>query len=511
MAETAWKRTFKIKNFSGEDEDEWRVWSSKMIAFAHKKGYYDALVTVVDLDVEETADKNREAISDLTIACDGEAWEIIQDMDSPDPTAYDMWQALRKQFQPVEIDDYIDLSNRFKKCEMETEFENPRKWIRRLQRINRRLGDIATEHRHSDVEMAAEIFLKLPATYSEFVTSCNLGGAAGNGTLTEITKDLERFFKRTVEKGETKNDGKHDKEQAFLAIDGARARKEGFVCFAKAFKGLCNKCGKQGHKGVDCRVRPENYVRGHKGNEKNYFKTNNGHFKKRGTKNTDKSNMKCFNCNKVGHFARDCRNQVNNNNIGESMFVGSLDYAGFQVKEENRNHDQMEYWLAYMHESDRMILSESEDEDSLYGEMVAMAMDKSIKEAIAAAEEQLLIDVKKLKNCLDDPPKEEDDSRDVQSDTSSDMFGGDAMSIFTNMDPICPNDYEYEGSEEDSEEDSEESEASLYDSDSDAMIAENDSEWTRLVTREQLMVHWNQYLDSSPKVEGPEDWEAAFL
>jgi hypothetical protein len=167
----------------------------------------------------------------------------------------------------------------------------------------------------------------------------------------------------------------------------------------------------------------------------------------------------------------------------------------------------MEYWLAYMHESDRMILSESEDEDSLYGEMVAMAMDKSIKEAIAAAEEQLLIDVKKLKNCLDDPPKEEDDSRDVQSDTSSDMFGGDAMSIFTNMDPICPNDYEYEGSEEDSEE----SEASLYDSDSDAMIAENDSKWTRLVTREQLMVHWNQYLDSSPKVEGPEDWEAAFL
>jgi hypothetical protein len=79
MAETAWKRTFKINSFSGEDEDEWRVWSSKMIVFPHKKGYYDALVTVV----EETADKNREAISDLMIACDGEAWEIIQDMDSP--------------------------------------------------------------------------------------------------------------------------------------------------------------------------------------------------------------------------------------------------------------------------------------------------------------------------------------------------------------------------------------------------------------------------------------------
>jgi hypothetical protein len=71
MAETDWKRTFKIKNFNGEDEDEWRVWSSKMIAFTHKKGEYNALVTVLDLDVEETADKNLEAISDLMIACEG--------------------------------------------------------------------------------------------------------------------------------------------------------------------------------------------------------------------------------------------------------------------------------------------------------------------------------------------------------------------------------------------------------------------------------------------------------
>jgi hypothetical protein len=276
-----------------------------------------------------------------------------------------MWQALRKQFQPVEIDDYIDLTNIFKKCEMETEFENPRKWIRRLQHINRRLGDIDTEHRHSDIEMTAEIYLKLPATYSKFVTSCNLRGAAGNGTLSEIIKDLERFFKQTVEKGEMKNNGKHDKEQAFLALDGARAKKTGFVCFAKAFKGLCNKCGS--HKGVDCRVCPEIYVKGHRGNEKNYFKMNNGHFKKSSTKNSDKSITKCFNCNKMGHFARDCRNQGNNNNNGESMFVGSLNYAGFQAKVEYRNYDQMEYWLAYMHESERMELSESEDEHSLYG------------------------------------------------------------------------------------------------------------------------------------------------
>jgi len=105
MTDAAWKRTFKIKNFTGEDESDWRVWSSKMLAFAHKKGYYDSLVTVQDMTVEENAEKNLDAISDLTIACDGEAWEIITDMEDPDATAYDMWQALTGEYNPVEIDD----------------------------------------------------------------------------------------------------------------------------------------------------------------------------------------------------------------------------------------------------------------------------------------------------------------------------------------------------------------------------------------------------------------------
>jgi hypothetical protein len=43
MAESAFKRTFKIKAFTGED-DEWRIWSSKMLAYAVKKGYYDTLL-----------------------------------------------------------------------------------------------------------------------------------------------------------------------------------------------------------------------------------------------------------------------------------------------------------------------------------------------------------------------------------------------------------------------------------------------------------------------------------
>jgi hypothetical protein len=115
MADHAWKRTFKIKNFTGEDEEyEWRVWSSKMLVLAHKKGYYKALVTGIDSDLPEEEEKNREAVSDLTIACDGEAWEIMHNLESEERTVHEMWLALQTEFQPKEIDDYIDLTTQFK-------------------------------------------------------------------------------------------------------------------------------------------------------------------------------------------------------------------------------------------------------------------------------------------------------------------------------------------------------------------------------------------------------------
>jgi hypothetical protein len=91
MADTAWKRTFKIKNFTREDEDEWRVWRSNLLAFAHKKGYYDSLITAQDLEVEENMEKNHEAISDLMITCDGKAWEM-------DPVICFIWALLMSSF-----------------------------------------------------------------------------------------------------------------------------------------------------------------------------------------------------------------------------------------------------------------------------------------------------------------------------------------------------------------------------------------------------------------------------
>ena len=113
--DTEWKKTFRIKNFTGENEDDWRVWSSKMLAYAQRRGYLEQLTVQVEEKKEEDQEegkettssdeevsdlnkieqakyalKNLEAISDLTIACDGEAWEIINNLQTPTATAYDI-------------------------------------------------------------------------------------------------------------------------------------------------------------------------------------------------------------------------------------------------------------------------------------------------------------------------------------------------------------------------------------------------------------------------------------
>ena len=182
--------------------------------------------------------------------------------------------------------------------------------------------------------------------------------------------------------------------------------------YSKVFKGLCNRCGKQGHKATYCRVRQANYEKGFKsstsengeksGNSEigahkipssqNYYKAHNGYEKQRYRTSNERKNMKCFSCGKTGHRARDCTTNAN-----LASFIGCTNYIqeGYHKLENKENEDTRQrlisfqdirnnkdwicYWYGgkYLANQEWEKLSELEEEPSLESGQIEEAMIRS--------------------------------------------------------------------------------------------------------------------------------------
>ena len=71
----------------------------------------------------------------------------------------------------------------------------------------------------------------------------------------------------------------------------------------KYFKGRCNHCGKFGHKKADC----WDLMNKKEKHQENKKKVQN-----------DKSNVRCFKCEKLGHYASECKNDRNSSGDGKN-------------------------------------------------------------------------------------------------------------------------------------------------------------------------------------------------
>ena len=82
-----------------------------------------------------------------------------------------------------------------------------------------------------DYEMVAHVFTKLPSEYSELLTLVE--SMTTTLTLLDLKHKVRTFYARKLK------DNKAGNEMALFA--------------SKQLKGICRKCGKQGHKASDCR------------------------------------------------------------------------------------------------------------------------------------------------------------------------------------------------------------------------------------------------------------------
>ena len=226
-------------------------------------------------------------------------------------TAYEIREALRSRYENTEQLGLTMLTEKFNEVVRGNPYGCPDIWFDNLQ-YYKELIVKAGGSAKTDAEIVAHVLATAPNSYDS-VTTLILGKDLSDATTLKFARDQYRsYWKRHFELQQSKRNTRgygntataycvETKEKsevnAITSGQGGRTiRNKAPGKPWKKFKGFCKICGIQGHKAVNCTK--------DKGNQE-----------KRGQKET----RKCYNCNKVGHLARDCTKKPN-----DTAFVGCI-------------------------------------------------------------------------------------------------------------------------------------------------------------------------------------------
>jgi hypothetical protein len=234
-----------MPTFNGKDE-VFRVFRTKFGAYARVKGFDKVMsgaekVPAWDKAAKTTAEdeaetKNNLGYALLLLSIDGKAFPLVQSAvmaKQPEGDLCEAWNTLIRVYESRTEEAKVDLTTEYHNYALESFKTDPEMWFNELKEKRNRLrlmGDLI-----SDTQEIAHILSKMPSEYDHVVaTTYQLMTAAPTTvTLESIKESVRRFWK----KRHSSEGQKKSSEEAF---------------FTKKFKGNCNKCGKQGHKGADC-------------------------------------------------------------------------------------------------------------------------------------------------------------------------------------------------------------------------------------------------------------------
>lgn len=223
------------------------------------------------------------------------------------------WQALEELHEDKDVMSKAEAQQRCYSCKM-SETERPAVFLVKMEELKQKL---CNDHSHDilDEEFLQDALNGLPSSEEE--------GKLGpwqiarqhierdmkqdkSHNLSKLTKELKKVHEEphpdADEEVDTDEEDNTKSGEALMAAHG------------KKFKLLCRKCGKQGHKAVDC----------WSGKKDSGRKTRDNGCKGRSSK--ESFSRKCFHCGKKGHQKSDCHElkkdkEEQGNVVGDALFM----------------------------------------------------------------------------------------------------------------------------------------------------------------------------------------------
>ena len=190
-----------------------------------------------------------------------------------DGNAADAWKGLQRKYAPTSALSLAKISKQFYDAKLK-EGVDPDVFITYLEDLHWKMDNMETKI--TDEQFMVQVLNNLNKDYEIQVAKIEdrVGAKDSPATIEEMRDLLCLKYERMNNNVENSND---DGEKALAAVG--------------QFKGWCQKCGKYGHKGADCRSKNNNNDKGGNDNNKRY----------------NEFTGKCHHCGIIGHKKKDCR------------------------------------------------------------------------------------------------------------------------------------------------------------------------------------------------------------
>ena len=242
-----------------------------------------------------------------------------------------MFDTLIKKYENNEDEDIDDLLEEFKECRLKSRKKDPEDWYVEIDELNEQLGEIDSDFKKSEKEMAAHVLSNLPRRgYNNLKDMIKMNDNYLND-LDKVKKQVSKHWKSKHRKKKGKYDSSSSESEDDSSSDSSyeerskRKRKKKRDLYALNINKekadtrneygmiVCGHCKKIGHGIANCwelHGKPANYT-------------------SRGGNNT-RQPRRCWICNNTEHLAKDCpkKNEgADNNNEEEqinNLFIGAL-------------------------------------------------------------------------------------------------------------------------------------------------------------------------------------------